>query len=359
MPHEVTLAGRRIGPDSPVFVVAEVSANHNQSIERAEAILRAAKDAGADAVKLQTYTPDTMTLDCDAPWFRIKGTIWDGMRLHDLYRQAMTPWEWYPRLRDVARELGIVIFSTPFDATAVDFLESMDTPLHKVASFELVDLPLLRRIAGTGKPVIMSTGMATQGEIAEAVDCLRAVGTTDLVLLHCVSAYPAPPEQMRLRAIPLLADLFGVPSGLSDHSHGHLAAVAGVALGARLIEKHITLSRNDPGPDSSFSMEPHEFREMVKAIRTTEKALGEPKLEPSERESASRALRRSLFAVEDIRAGERFTEANVRSLRPGLGLHTRHMEDVLSSRARVDIGRGTPLSMDLLAQTDPEHEGTR
>ncbi len=358
MPHEISLAGHRVGPGSPTFVVAEVSANHNQSIERAEAIFRAAKDAGADAVKLQTYTPDTMTLDCDVPWFRIKGTIWDGMSLYELYRQAMTPWEWYPRLKDLARELGLVIFSTPFDATAVDFLESMDTPLYKIASFELVDLPLLRRVAATGKPVVMSTGMATKDEIAEAVDCLRTAGTIDLVLLHCVSAYPTPPEQIRLRAIPLLAELFGVPSGLSDHSTGHLAAVAGVALGARLIEKHITLSRSDPGPDSTFSMEPQEFKAMVEAIRVTEKALGETELEPSERETASRALRRSLFAVKDIRAGEHFTGENVRSLRPGLGLHTRHLEDVLSAHARVDITRGTPLSLGLLDNAQPSTEET-
>jgi N-acetylneuraminate synthase len=325
-----------------------MSASHNQSLAKAEAILRAAKQAGADAVKLQTYTPDTMTLDCDAPWFRIKGTIWDGMDLHSLYRQAMTPWEWYPRLRELAGELGLTLFSTPFDATAVDFLESMDAPFYKIASFELVDLPLLRRVAATGKPVIMSTGMATREEIEEAVDCLYDARVAGLALLHCVSAYPAPPEAMRLGAIPELARRFAVPAGLSDHSAGHLAAVAAVALGARLIEKHITLSRDDPGPDSAFSLEPHEFKSMADAVRTAEKALSFDGLSPTAAEQPSRALRRSLFAVEDIRAGERFTPGNVRSLRPGLGLHTRCLEIVLASRARVDIARGTPLRMDLL-----------
>jgi pseudaminic acid synthase len=328
-------------------IVAELSANHNQSIERAEAIIRAAADAGADAVKLQTYTADTLTIPCDNEYFRIKGTLWEGRTLHDLYQEAHTPWEWHPRLMALANDLGMACFSTPFDATAVDFLESLNVPCHKVASFELVDIPLLKKIAATGKPVIMSTGMAALAEIDEAVRTLRENGTKDLVLLKCTSAYPAPPEGINLRTIPHLAEAFGCPVGLSDHTMGSAVAVAAVALGAAALEKHFTLSRADGGPDSAFSMEPDEFRRMVQDIRTTEKALGLVSYSLTEKEKSSIVFRRSLFVVEDMRAGESFTEKNVRSIRPGHGLHTRHYEDILGRKVAKNIPKGTPIFWDL------------
>jgi pseudaminic acid synthase len=321
-----------------------MSANHGQSYERAEAIVRAAAEAGADAVKLQTYTADTLTIACDAEPFRIKGTLWEGRTLHDLYGEAYTPWEWQPRLAAVARELDVHLFSTPFDATAVEFLEKMDVPAHKVASFEIVDLPLLRCIAATGKPVVMSTGMASLAEIDEAVRTLREGGCPQLALLKCTSAYPAPPESMHLRTIPHLAEAFGVPAGLSDHTLGTAVPVAAVALGACIIEKHFTLSRGDGGPDAAFSLEPDEFREMVHAVRTAETALGRVTYAVSDKERQSRVFRRSLFVVRDMRAGETFTSENVRSIRPGYGLHTRYYDDVLGRRAASDISRGEPLS---------------
>lgn len=344
MSHEMTIGARRIGQGRPAYIIAEMSANHGQSYERAEAIVRAAAEAGADAVKLQTYTADTLTIACDAEPFRIKGTLWEGRTLHDLYGEAYTPWEWQPRLAAVARELDMHLFSTPFDATAVEFLEKMDVPAHKVASFEIVDLPLLRCIAATGKPVVMSTGMASLAEIDEAVRTLREGGCPQLALLKCTSAYPAPPESMHLRTIPHLAEAFGVPAGLSDHTLGTAVPVAAVALGACIIEKHFTLSRGDGGPDAAFSLEPDEFREMVHAVRTAETALGRVTYAVSDKERQSRVFRRSLFVVRDMRAGETFTSENVRSIRPGYGLHTRYYDDVLGRRAARDISRGEPLS---------------
>lgn len=340
---------RAIGPGHPVCIIAELSANHGGSFERAADLVRAAVAAGADLVKVQTYTADTMTIDCDREFFRIgKGTLWEGRGLHELYQEAYTPWEWQPHLRRLAQELGIDLFSTPFDASSVGFLESMDVPAHKVASFEVPDLPLLRRIGKTAKPVIMSTGMATLSEIDEAVRTLRDGGCTQLALLKCTSAYPAPPEEMNLRTIPHLAETFGVPVGLSDHTLGIASAVAAVALGACIIEKHFTLRRADGGPDGAFSLEPPEFRAMVDAIRETERALGCVNYEVTEREAASRVFRRSLFVVEDVKAGEPFTEANVRSIRPGHGLAPRHLADVLGRTASRDIERGTPLTWDLV-----------
>ena len=329
------------------IIVAEVSANHNQSVERAEAIIRAAADAGADAVKLQTYTADTLTIPCDNEYFRIKGTLWKGRTLYDLYQEAYTPWEWHPRLMQLANDLGMACFSTPFDATAVDFLESLNVPCHKVASFELVDIPLLRKIATTGKPVIMSTGMASLAEIDEAVRTLRENGTRDITLLKCTSSYPAPPEEINLRTIPHLVDAFGCPAGLSDHTVGSAVAVAAVALGAEMIEKHFTLSRTDGGPDGAFSMEPEEFKRMVQDIRTVERALGYVNYALTGKEQESIVFRRSLFAVEDVVAGEPFTEKNVRSIRPGYGLHTRYYEDILGQMAVRDIEKGTPMSWEL------------
>lgn len=326
------------------YIIAEVSANHNGSIERAEAIIRAAADVGADAVKLQTYTADTMTIPCDNEYFRIRGTLWEGKTLYDLYQEAYTPWEWQPRLKALANDLGMDCFSTPFDATAVDFLEKLNVPCHKVASFEVVDIPLLKKIASTGKPVIMSTGMASLAEIDEAVTTLRENGTTELALLKCTSAYPAPPEEVNLRTIPHLAQAFNCVTGLSDHTLGSAVAVGAVAVGARIVEKHFTLARADGGPDSAFSMEPHEFRQMVQDIRTVEKALGTVCYDLTPKQKESKIFRRSLFVVKDMKAGEVFTEENVRSIRPGYGVAPKFLCDFLGRKATVSIPKGTPLS---------------
>ena len=331
-----------------VYTIAEVSANHNGSIERAEAIVRAAADAGADAVKLQTYTADTMTIPCDNKYFRIKGTLWEGKTLYELYQEAYTPWEWQPRLKALANELGMDCFSTPFDTTAVDFLEKMDVPCHKVASFEVVDIPLLKKIAATGKPVIMSTGMASLAEIDEAVTTLRENGTPELALLKCTSAYPAPPEEANLRTIPHLAQAFNCEAGLSDHTLGSAVAVGAVAVGARIIEKHFTLARADGGPDSAFSMEPHEFKQMVQDIRIVEKALGSICYDLTTKQKESKVFRRSLFVVKDMEAGEVFTEENIRSIRPGYGLPPKMLHDVIGKCATWTITRGTPLEMDYI-----------
>ncbi|AEB09720.1 pseudaminic acid synthase [Desulfobacca acetoxidans] len=349
MPSSIKINGRTIGQGQPVYLVAEMSANHHQDFEQAAAILQAAREAGADAVKLQTYTPETMTLNLPRADFQIgPGTIWAGRNLHDLYAEACTPWEWHPKLQKIAGNLGLDLFSSPFDASAVDFLEELKVPAYKIASFELVDLPLIRRVAKTGKPIVMSTGMATLGEIEEAVVAARQAGAEQIVLLKCTSAYPAAPEEMNLRTIPHLAAAFGVPVGLSDHSLGIAAPVAAVALGACLIEKHFTLSRSVPGPDSAFSLEPEEFRAMAQAVRTVEKALGRVSYGASPLEAQSRAFRRSLFVARDIKAGEVFTAAHVRSIRPGHGLAPKYLEQVLGRRAVRDIPAGTPVSWELL-----------
>jgi pseudaminic acid synthase len=345
----IELAQNRVGPSYPVYVVAEMSANHGQDFEQAVQILHAAREAGADAIKLQTYTPDTITIDVNSELFRRKEGLWAGRNLYDLYREAHMPWEWQPRLKEVADCLGLTLFSTPFDRTAVDFLEKVDVPAYKIASFEIVDIPLIKYVASKGKPVILSTGMATLAEIGEAVEAIRSAGAPQMALLRCASAYPAPPQEMNLRVIPYLAEEFGVPVGLSDHTLGIAAAVTAVALGACIVEKHFTLSRKIPGPDSAFSLEPQEFREMVTAVRTAEKALGEVSFEVGEQESASLVFRRSLFVVEDIRAGDMFTENNVRSIRPGYGLHPRYLNEVLGRRAAQDIEKGTPLGWEVVA----------
>jgi pseudaminic acid synthase len=338
---------RNVGPEDPVYIVAELSANHNRDFEDAVRIVRAAKDAGADAVKLQTYTPETITISSDREEFRIGGgTIWDGRTLHDLYAEAYTPWDWQPRLKKLADDLGMDLFSSAFDATAVDFLEEMGVPAHKVASFELVDIPLIQKMARTGKPLIMSTGMATVEEIEEALQSARQAGATQIALLKCTSAYPGPAEEMNLRTIPEMARRFAVPVGLSDHTMGIEAPVAAVALGACIIEKHLTLSRSTPGPDSAFSLEPQEFKAMADAVRTAEKTLGSVNFGVSAHEHASRAFRRSLFVVEDVRQGEVFTSSNVRSIRPGHGMHPRHLSEVLGKKAAQSIKRGTPLTWD-------------
>lgn len=344
------IGDRWIGRDHPVYIIAELSANHYGDFEQAVRLLHTAKEAGADAIKLQTYTPDTLTIRSDKEPFRIgTGTLWEGRNLYDLYSEAFTPWDWQPRLKAIADELGIDLFSTPFDSMAVDFLEEMEVSAHKVASFEIVDIPLIEKIARTGKPLIISTGMATLGEIEEAVEAARDAGATQIALLKCTSAYPAPPEEMHLRTIPHLAEAFAVPVGLSDHTLGTAVPVAAVSLGACIVEKHLTLSRSIPGPDSAFSLEPAEFATMVEAIRTAELALGQVQYGVSAQEASSRVFRRSLFAVRDIKAGEVLTAENVRSIRPGYGLPPKYLPDVLGRRATRDIERGTPLDWTLLA----------
>lgn len=345
-PHFL-IQGCRIGPSEPPYVIAEMSCNHHGRYDEAEKIVRAAKDAGADAVKLQTYTPDTMTLDGPQPWFQIKGTIWDGRGLYELYREAMTPWEWHAPLKKLADSLGLGLFSSPFDASAVDFLETLDMPAYKIASFENGDLPLIRKAAATGKPIILSTGTATAEEVDEAVKTLRAANAS-FALLKCVSAYPAPPEEMNLRAIPVLAERHGVPVGLSDHTLGSVVATAAVALGACIFEKHFTMSRAAGGPDAQFSMEPAEFKAMVADLRAARSALGDGALGPSASEAPSRTFRRSLFVVKDMKKGEAFTRDNLRALRPGNGLPPREFDAALGRRAKGDIARGTPLSRELL-----------
>jgi pseudaminic acid synthase len=340
---------RLVGPGQPVYIVAELSANHHQDFDQAVRLLHAAKAVGADAVKLQTYTPDTITIRSDREYFRIGGgTLWDGRTLYDLYGEAQTSWEWQPKLKQVAGELGLDLFSSPFDSTAVDFLETMVVPAYKLASCELVDIALIEKMARTGKPLLMSTGMATAEEIEEALNAARGAGCTQIALLKCTAAYPALPDEMNLRTIPEMARRFRVPIGLSDHTTGIAAPVAAVALGACIIEKHITLTRSLQGPDSAFSLEPQEFKAMVEAVHVAERSLGELHFGPSPREQSTRVFRRSLFIVEDVRQGQALTAENVRSIRPGHGLHTRHLQEVIGKRAARDIERGTPVSWDLI-----------
>ncbi len=349
MNGELNLNGRLIGPGHPVYIIAELSANHGQNFEQAVETIRAMKRSGADAVKVQTYTADTLTIPCNNDFFRIKGgTLWDGKTLHELYQEAYMPWEWQPKLQRVALELGLDFFSSPFDFAAVDFLEKMNVPAHKIASFELVDLPLIRKIAATGKPIIASTGMATVEEITEAVGVARDAGAKQIALLKCTSAYPATPDEMNLRAIPDMAARFNVPIGLSDHTMDIPVPVAAVALGACIVEKHFTLSRKMVGPDSAFSLEPEEFKAMVDAIRIAEKALGNADYSISEKEKGMRSFRRSLFVVENVATGELFTEKNVRSIRPGNGLHTRHLHESIGQKAARDVKKGTPMSWELI-----------
>jgi len=347
----LTIGKRQIGTDQPVYVVAELSANHNQDFEHAVRLIQACKESGADAVKVQTYTPDTITIRSNREHFQIRGgTLWDGRTLYELYGEAYTPWDWQPKLKRVADDLGLGFFASAFDSTAVDFLESTGVPAYKVASCELVDIPLLQRISHTGKPLILSTGMATIEEIEEAVQTARQAGAGHIALLRCTSAYPALPCEMNLRTIPELARRFEVPVGLSDHTMDIAVPVAAVALGACIIEKHFTLSRSLKGPDSAFSLEPAEFKTMVEAVRVAEKSLGEIHFGFTDGERTSRIFRRSLFVVQDMRQGEPFSEENIRSIRPGHGLHTRHLPQIVGQRASRDIARGTPLSWELVAK---------
>ena len=344
----IEINGRRIAADTPPYIVAELSANHNGDIERAFSLLEAAKRAGADAVKLQTYTADTLTIDHDGPGFKIEKGPWAGQTLHQLYTEAAMPWEWHEPLFSRGRDLGITVFSSPFDNTAVDILEELKAPAYKVASFEAIDLPLIERVAGTGKPVIISTGMANRSEIAETVETARAAGCEELLLLHCVSAYPANPEDYNLRTICDMADAFDVAVGLSDHTLGPETAIAAVTLGAPFVEKHLTLRRADGGPDSSFSVEPDELTALCQLLQTAWNALGAPKYSQSQAESDNLIFRRSLYAVADIRAGEALTSDNVRSIRPGFGLPPKDFTRLLGRTARSNIARGTPLSWDLI-----------
>lgn len=349
MPRDVIINGRPVGPGHPPYLIAEMSGNHNGDLGRALALVDAAKAAGADAVKLQTYTADTITIDHDGPGFRLKGGLWRGRTLHDLYREAHTPWDWHEPLFAHARSIGLTLFSSPFDDSAVELLERLDAPAFKIASFELNDLPLIRRAARSGKPLIVSTGLATLGEVAEAVE---AAGDVPLVLLHCVSGYPTPPEDCNLRTIPHLADAFGVGVGLSDHTHGVAVPVAAAALGAVVIEKHFTLSRAEGGVDSAFSLEPAEFRAMADSVRTAWAALGRVHygVEPSE--AGGRDYRRSLYVVADVPAGAPLTPGNVRSIRPGFGMEPKHLPAVLGRRAARDLKRGDPLRWDMLLPED-------
>jgi len=339
--------------DSAPFVIAELSANHNGSLDRALATITAAKQCGADAVKIQTYTADTMTIDCDLPDFRIKDGLWDGHKLYDLYKQAQTPYEWHKPLFEHAKKEGIALFSTPFDETAVDLLESLNTPAYKIASFELTDLPLVEYVAKTGKPMILSTGMASQQEIQEAVTAARDSGCKELTLLHCISSYPTPIEHAHLRQISALQERFKVPIGLSDHTLGTTAAVAAVALGACVIEKHFTLSRLDRGPDSEFSMEPQELKKLSQDVKDVWAALGRPGFGREKAEKNSKIFRRSLRLVKDIKAGEKLTRENLRRIRPGNGISAKEYERVLGKRVNCDIPRGAALMKSHLFSAKP------
>jgi N-acetylneuraminate synthase len=346
---EFIVGSRLVGPGHPTYIIAELSANHGGSFDRAVELVHRSAAAGADAVKVQTYRPDTMTLDSPKKPFVVSGgTLWDGRTLFELYRQAQTPWEWHADLQREAAAVGVAFFSSPFDASAVRFLVGLDVPVLKIASFELVDHALVRVAAATGKPLIMSTGMASAEEIDEAVSVARNAGATMIALLRCNSAYPAPSGEMDLRTIPDMAARWDLTVGLSDHTRGATAAVTAVALGASLLEKHVTIRRADDTPDAEFSIEPDEFRAMVDAVREAEASMGRVRYGPSDHEKASLAFRRSLFVVADIEAGEAFTAENVRSIRPGHGLAPRHLEGVLGRRATTRVERGTPLDWSLV-----------
>jgi len=346
---ELKIGNKSIGINYPVFIIAELSANHLHNFDLAVDTIKAMKESGADAVKLQTYTPDTITIDSDNECFQIKqDSLWDGKTLYQLYQEAYTPWEWQPKLKKMAEELGLICFSSPFDRTAVDFLEEMNVPAYKVASFEITDIPLIEYIASRGKPVIISTGIATLADIEEAVNACKRMDNDQIALLKCTSAYPAPLEESNLRTIPNLADTLNTVVGLSDHTLGISAPIASVALGAKIVEKHFILDRKMGGPDAAFSMEPDEFRSMVEAVREVEKALGTVNYDLTEKTKRSREFSRSLFAVKDIKAGKSLTEENVRSIRPGFGLHPRYLGQIIGKKARTDIKKGTPLDWALI-----------
>ena len=345
----IRIADREISEQTPAFIIAELSANHGQDFEVAVKTIYAAKEAGADAIKLQTYTADTITIDSNKEFFQVtQGTIWDGTTLYKLYQKAYTPWEWQPKLKQLAEELGLICFSSPFDKTAVDFLEQLNVPAYKIASFEIVDLPLIEYVASKGKPIILSTGIASKEEVAEAVEVCRKAGNNQIALLKCTSAYPTPLDQVNLLTLADIKESFKTVVGVSDHTMSSLVSVAAIPLGARIIEKHFVLDRSIDSPDSSFSLTPEEFKSLVKDVRDTEKILGKVTYELTEKSKRSREHARSLFVVEDIKAGEIFTEKNVRSIRPAFGLHTRNLKEILGKQAKVDIEKGTPLKWELI-----------
>ena len=351
--QEFAIAGRKIGPGHSPYVIAELSGNHNGQLERAFRLIEVAMEAGADAVKLQTYTADTITIDYDGPGFAIEGGLWSGRKLYDLYQKAQTPWEWHEALFEKARQIGITAFSTPFDFTAVDFLEKLNAPAYKIASFEIIDIPLIEYVAATGKPMIISTGMANLSEIEEAVAAARGAGCRDLAVLHCVSGYPTPCGDANLRTIPDLAAKLGVTVGLSDHTMGVAVSIAAVALGATILEKHVTLARADGGPDSAFSLEPHELAQLVAATADAHAALGSVNYALKSSEQGSMAFRRSLYVVAPIRKGERFTERNIRSIRPGYGLPPKLLPDIIGRNAARDIDRGAAMTLDMIETVEP------
>ncbi len=338
-----------IDVNKKVLIIAELSANHNQDFEVAVKTIEAAADCGADAIKLQTYTPDTITLDCDNENFKIQqGTIWDGKTLYNLYKEAYTPWEWQPKLKEIAESLGLICFSSPFDFSSVDFLEKMNVPAYKIASFEITDIPLIEYAAKKGKPVIISTGIATVDDIQLALDTCRKAGNNQISLLKCTSAYPAPVEEANLVTIPDLASKFNVVPGLSDHAKSEIVPVVAVSLGARIIEKHFIINRNIGGPDASFSLQPDEFKKMANNIREAELSMGNVNYELSEKTLKNRHFSRSLYCVKDIKAGEMLTSENIKSIRPGNGLHTRYFWEIMGKRARINISKGTPLHLEMI-----------
>lgn len=346
----IKIEHKLIGESNPVFVVAELSGNHLQNFELAVETIKAMKESGADAVKLQTYTSDTITIDSNNEYFKIKqGTLWDGKTLYQLYKEAYTPWEWQPKLKEIAENEGLICFSSAFDKTAVDFLEEMNVPAYKIASFEITDIPLIEYIASKGKPIIISTGIATLSDIEEAVNACKKMGNDQIAILKCTSAYPAPLNEVNLRTIPNIVDAFRVVVGISDHTLGISVPIAAVALGAKILEKHFILDRKLGGPDSSFSLEPTEFKAMVSAVREVETALGKVSYELTEKMKKSREFSRSLFVIKDMKEGEEFTEENIRSIRPGYGLPPKYLKDVLGRRAARDIQRGTPLSWEMVS----------
>lgn len=351
---EITIGNRKIGSKHPTYIIAEMSANHAGSLGRAKEIIHAAKEAGADCIKIQTYTPDTITIDCDNEYFHINDGTWEGENLYHLYEKAYTPWEWHAELKEEAEKVGIDFFSTPFDFSSVDFLEKLGVEFYKIASFELVDIPLIKYVASKGKPIIMSTGMATLAEIDEAVQAVRDEGNEQVALLRCASAYPAITDEMNLRTMQNMKKTFDVPVGLSDHSMGSVGAITAVALGAKIIEKHFCLSRDIENPDASFSMEPNEFAQMVKDIRQAEMAIGTIKYGPSEQEKANIGFRKSIFAVQDIKKGDILTNENIRVIRPGYGVEPKFYGEIIGQNALCDIEKGTPIKLENVGKMNKE-----
>jgi pseudaminic acid synthase len=346
---DLCIDGRVVGDGHPVLIIGELSANHLQDFDTAVESIKVMKECGVDAVKLQTYSPDTLTIDCEGDYFKIVGeSLWDGSTYYNLYKDAFMPWDWQPKLKKIAEDLGLILFSSPFDKTSVDYLEDMDVGAYKIASFEITDIPLIEYVAATGKPVILSTGIASLCDMESAVGACKRMGNDQIALLKCTSSYPASFEEMNLKVIPHLKDTFNTPVGLSDHTLGTAVPVASVALGACIIEKHFILNRNLGGPDADFSIEPCEFKLMVESVRNVEKALGKVTYELTEKIKRNRIFSRSLFVVEDVKMGELFTENNVKSIRPGYGLHPKYIKIIIGRTAKQDISRGTPLSWDVL-----------